>query len=96
MARVYPNSMITALPGRDGCLVYYMIRRNIYARRYIVPRYPDTPAQRKRRTLFAEAVNAFTISSIPNASGSAIQNPQNSSFLRIPNRITLLSFLSSV
>jgi hypothetical protein len=59
MARVYPNSMITALSGRDGCLVYYMIRRNIYARRYVVPRNPDTPAQRKRRTLFAEAVRAW-------------------------------------
>jgi hypothetical protein len=30
-----------------------------YARSYVIPRNPDTPAQRKRRRLFADAVRAW-------------------------------------
>jgi hypothetical protein len=51
--------MIRSLSGRVGSLVFYMNNGQAYARSYVIPRNPDTPAQRKRRALFADAVRAW-------------------------------------
>jgi hypothetical protein len=59
MARIQFDPMIKSLSGRVGSLVFYMNRGQAYARSYVIPRNPDTPAQRKRRALFADAVRAW-------------------------------------
>jgi hypothetical protein len=48
-----------SLSGCVGTLVFYMNQGQAYARSYVVPRNPDTSAQRKRRALFADAVRAW-------------------------------------
>lgn len=59
MAKIEFDSMIKSLSGRVGNFVFYMNNGNAYARRYVVPRNPDTPDQHKRRTRFADAVHAW-------------------------------------
>jgi hypothetical protein len=59
MACVRLNPLVTSLSGRVGGFVFYMNGGNVYVRSYVVPRNPDTPSQRVRRALFAEAVQSW-------------------------------------
>ncbi|MGL4370177.1 MAG: hypothetical protein ACRCUT_10995 [Spirochaetota bacterium] len=57
--KVTLDPVFRSLSGHVGSLVYYQSYGRQYARAYVVPRNPDTPAQRQGRTRFAEAVDAW-------------------------------------
>jgi hypothetical protein len=59
MAKIYFDPLIRTVSGRVGSLVFYAYGNKQYARRYVVPVNTGTPAQKKGRTLFAEAVFAW-------------------------------------
>jgi hypothetical protein len=59
MAKVTLTLMIHRISGRIGTPVFYAYRKNQYARRYVIPRNPNTPAQKNRRELFANVVAAW-------------------------------------
>jgi hypothetical protein len=59
MAKVILHPMILGISGKIGSLVFYSYRNNQYVRRYVIPKNPNTPAQRSRRELFGEAVNKW-------------------------------------
>jgi hypothetical protein len=59
MAYVILNPIINSLSGRIGNLVFYSSDGREYARSYVKPRNPDTPAQRANRGLFRNAMKAW-------------------------------------
>jgi hypothetical protein len=59
MAKVTLHPMLLGISGKIGSIVFYSYRNNQYARRYVIPKNPNTPAQKSRRELFAEAVNKW-------------------------------------
>ena len=59
MAEVFLNPAFTALSGRIGGIVFYGYNDKTYLRSYVVPRNPDTPAQRANRDLFRDAMKAW-------------------------------------
>jgi hypothetical protein len=59
MAIAIVHPMLRSISGRIGSLVFYSYNGTQYVRQYVVPRNPDTSAQRRRRELFAEAVSRW-------------------------------------
>ena len=59
MAHATLNPMFKSIAGRIGSLVFYHCNDRQYMRRYVIPRNPDTPAQKDVRTRFAEAVTRW-------------------------------------
>ena len=59
MALVELNPMFERNSGRMGKIVHYNRRGTQCARRFVVPRNPDTAAQRVIRGSFREAVHAW-------------------------------------
>jgi len=57
--KVTLNPIFQSLSGRVGELVFYNAYGRQYARAYVVPRNPDTSAQREGRARFADAVKAW-------------------------------------
>ncbi len=56
MATATPNIMIKSISGRIGNLVFYQRRGIQCVRTYVIPRNPDTLAQKAMRRNFADAV----------------------------------------
>jgi hypothetical protein len=56
MACVTLHPALQSISGRIGDIVFYSSKGQQFARSYVIPRNPDTAAQRERRTLFAKAV----------------------------------------
>ncbi len=56
MATATPNILIKSISGRLGNVVFYTRRGKLCVRTYVIPRNPDTEAQRIVRRSFAEAV----------------------------------------
>ena len=65
MARISLDPLFRNVSGRVGSLVFYAYGDRQYARRYVVPINPNTPAQKKRRGRFAEAILAWQNLSLP-------------------------------
>ena len=59
MARVKLPSYLNMAGGRMGDIVCYPRRGRMYSRKYVVPRNPDTEAQRVVRGSFRDAMNAW-------------------------------------
>lgn len=59
MAKVRLNPAFDSIHGRIGKIIHYNRKGVQYARSYAVPRNPDTPAQRRNRKTFAEAVKLW-------------------------------------
>jgi len=59
MGQAFLNPSFTALNGRVGGVVFYSHHNKTFFRSYIKPRNPDTPAQRKNRGLFRDAMKAW-------------------------------------
>ena len=59
MAYATLNPIFKSISGRVGSLVFYHYNNRQYIRRYVVPRNPDTPAQRDLRERFAKAVTGW-------------------------------------
>ena len=59
MATAKLNPLITEISGRIGVLVFYKRRNKQCIRTYVVPRNPDTFAQKIVRGNFADAVKAW-------------------------------------
>lgn len=59
MAEVFLNPVFTALNGRVDNLVFYTSCGRQFVRSYVKPRNPDTPAQRRNRDLFREAMKSW-------------------------------------
>ncbi|MGL4368611.1 MAG: hypothetical protein ACRCUT_02915 [Spirochaetota bacterium] len=57
--KVTLDPIFQSLSGRVGSLVFYESYGRQYARVYVVPGNPNTPAQRQGRTRFSEAVKAW-------------------------------------
>lgn len=56
MATAKPNILINSISGRLGSVVFYTRRGKLCVRSYVIPRNPDTEAQRVVRRSFAGAV----------------------------------------
>jgi hypothetical protein len=61
MASVTLNPLIRSISGRLCHIVYYQSHGRQFARCCVVPRNPDTAAQRSRRELFAAAVRSWQL-----------------------------------
>jgi hypothetical protein len=65
MATAKPNILINSISGRLGSIVFYVNHRGACSdftqcvRSYVIPRNPDTEAQRKVRRSFGEAVRLW-------------------------------------
>ncbi len=59
MAEVFLNPAFTSISGRIGDVVFFSYGGRTFFRAYVVPRNPDTPAQRSNRRLFSEAMKAW-------------------------------------
>jgi hypothetical protein len=59
MATATPNIMLKAISGRIGNVVFYTNRGRQCVRTYVVPRNPDTAAQRAVRRSFGDAVRSW-------------------------------------
>ncbi len=59
MAEAFLNPAFTALNGRIGDVVFYSFGGRVFFRAYVKPRNPDTPAQRRNRRLFSDAMRAW-------------------------------------
>lgn len=59
MAEVFLNTIFTSISGRMGSVVFYLCNNRVFIRSYIKPRNPDTPAQRRNRGLFRNAMKAW-------------------------------------
>ncbi len=59
MAQAFLNPVFTGISGKVGGLVLYEWNGRTLMRRYVVPRNPDTPAQRANRDLFREAMRSW-------------------------------------
>ncbi|HPS56910.1 MAG TPA: hypothetical protein PK514_02290 [Spirochaetota bacterium] len=51
--------MFRGLTGKTGNMVYYSRQGRLCARSYVIPRNPDTPAQKLNRRTFARAVKEW-------------------------------------
>lgn len=61
MAKVRLNPAFDSLHGRLGKIVHYNRYGDQCARSHVIPRNPDTPAQRENRKTFAGAVKAWQV-----------------------------------
>ncbi len=59
MATASPSLLINSIQGRLGSFVFYYSRGTQCVRTYVIPRNPDTQAQRIVRRNFAEAVHTW-------------------------------------
>ena len=59
MATAILNPIITEITGRMGNLVFYRRHNTQCLRTYVIPRNPDTSAQKIVRNNFAEAVKSW-------------------------------------
>ena len=59
MAIATLHPMFRSISGRVGGVVFYSYNEVTYFRAYVVPRNPDTSAQRSNRRLFARAMRAW-------------------------------------
>jgi hypothetical protein len=59
MATAKPNILINSISGRIGNVVFYTNRGRQCVRTHVVPRNPDTEAQRAVRGAFREAVRSW-------------------------------------
>lgn len=59
MAEVLLDPMFTALNGRAGNIVFYSYSGRVFFLAYVIPRNPDTPAQKRNRGLFRDAMKAW-------------------------------------
>ncbi|HOO70838.1 MAG TPA: hypothetical protein PK926_03675 [Spirochaetota bacterium] len=59
MATVTLNAALTSISGTIGRMVFYHRNGRVIARRWVMPPNPDTPAQRKNRSRFKEAMSAW-------------------------------------
>ena len=59
MARFILHPLIRSASGRMGDLVFYTAYSRQLARRYVIPRNPDTPAQNTVRSRFKDAVRRW-------------------------------------
>ncbi len=59
MAEVFLNPAFTSISGRIGDVVFFSYGGRTFFRAYVVPRNPDTPAQRSNRRIFSEAMKAW-------------------------------------
>ncbi|HOW83648.1 MAG TPA: hypothetical protein PK573_13885 [Spirochaetota bacterium] len=59
MASVQLNPVFTGMSGTVGRFVFYRWNDRTVMRLYVVPRNPDTPAQRANRGLFRDAMKAW-------------------------------------
>ncbi len=59
MAVAELNPLISAISGRMGNLVFYIRQNRQCIRSYVLPRNPDTDAQRIIRRTFADAVKSW-------------------------------------
>jgi len=59
MAKIILNPMFSEAEGNLGRIVLYKRNGVQCARKYVVPRNPDTHAQRSNRSTFAMAVKAW-------------------------------------
>jgi hypothetical protein len=59
MALVVLSPLITSASGKIGGVVFYRRNRKQFVRMYVIPRNPDTDAQRIVRRNFADAVKSW-------------------------------------
>ncbi len=59
MATATTNILINTLSGRIGNVVFYMNRGRQCVRAHVIPRNPDTEAQRAVRNAFGDAVRTW-------------------------------------
>jgi hypothetical protein len=59
MAKAELSPMFTSITGRVGNIVFYKHRGIQCLRRYVIPRNPDTEAQRVNRYTFRDAVSSW-------------------------------------
>ncbi len=59
MARAKPNILINSISGRIGSVVFYTRRGRQCVRLHVIPRNPDTEAQRVVRRSFGDAVRSW-------------------------------------
>ncbi len=59
MATATPNILIKSISGRIGNVVFYKRRGTQCVRTYVIPRNPDTQAQRAVRRAFSDAVRSW-------------------------------------
>lgn len=59
MATATPNIMLKSISGRIGSVVFYVNRGRQCVRAYVIPRNPDTEAQRFVRSCFGDAVRTW-------------------------------------
>ncbi len=59
MATAIPSNLVKSLHGRIGNVVFYVNRGTQCVRTYVIPRNPDTEAQRIIRRAFADAVRSW-------------------------------------
>ena len=59
MAIALLNPLISSVNGRLGNVVFYKRRNTQCIRSYVIPRNPDTAAQRAARHTFADAVKSW-------------------------------------
>ncbi len=59
MATATPNILINSISGKIGNVVFYMNRGRQCVRTHVIPRNPDTEAQRAVRRSFGDAVRSW-------------------------------------
>ncbi len=59
MATAIPTTMIKSISGRIGSVVFYQNRGTQCVRTHVIPRNPDTQAQRIVRRAFGDAVRSW-------------------------------------
>ncbi len=59
MATAKPNILINSISGRIGNVVFYLNRERQCVRTHVIPRNPDTEAQRAVRRSFGDAVHLW-------------------------------------
>ncbi len=59
MAEVKLNPVFEGMSGKAGDIVFFCRYGKQYARAYVIPKNPDTEAQRINRHIFAEAVEKW-------------------------------------
>jgi hypothetical protein len=61
MATATLNPFITSISGRIGSIVFYRRQGKTCIRSYVIPRNPDTAAQKAVRRSFADAVKSWQV-----------------------------------
>ncbi len=59
MANTIINPVFKSLRKKIGNIVFYVRDGKQFARIHVIPKNPDTPAQRKRRITFSDSVSAW-------------------------------------